>query len=102
MALSRCVSASQLGATRVRGLQPPAAAACPPSGSPRVLEHLTRLTVLLDDTADCARLASAADVTRGYDLLAVSPSSEPAFASACTTLAVDIISLDLARRLPFK
>lgn len=91
------MSASKLGEARL-----PAAAVRPPSGSPRVQEHLTRLTVHLDDSADCARLASAAEVTRGYDLLAVSPASEPAFSSACTTLAVDIISLDLARRLPFK
>lgn len=101
VAVSRSVSAAQLGEARARcPLQPPAVAAR--SAGPCVLEHLTRLTVFLDDAADCSRLASAADVTRGYDLLAVSPASELAFASACTTLAVDIISIDLARRLPFK
>jgi RNase P/RNase MRP subunit p30 len=37
-----------------------------------------------------------------YDLLAIQPASELAFASACTTLECDIITLDAARRLPFK
>ena len=62
----------------------------------------TRLTVLADEPAHCARLAAAADVTRTYDLLAVQPVSERAFTSACTTLDVDIITFDLARRLPFR
>jgi hypothetical protein len=62
----------------------------------------SRLTVVLDEQAHCARLAAATDVTRSYDLLAVQPVSERAFLSACTTLDVDIISLDLARRLPFR
>lgn len=65
-------------------------------------ELLSRITVSLDADADCTRFASAAAVTRTYDLLAVQPTSERAFASACATLDVDLISLDLCRRLPFK
>jgi len=65
-------------------------------------ELLSRITVSLDADADCTRFASAAAVTRTYDLLAVEPTSERAFASACATLDVDLISLDLCRRLPFK
>jgi RNase P/RNase MRP subunit p30 len=66
-----------------------------------LVQH-TRLTVVADEPAHCARLAAAGDVTRTYDLLAVQPESERAFASACTTLDVDIITFDLARRLPFR
>lgn len=66
------------------------------------LVQLTRLTVVADAPAHCARLAAAGDVTRSYDILAVQAASERVFTSACTTLDVDIISFDLARRLPFR
>jgi RNase P/RNase MRP subunit p30 len=66
-----------------------------------LVQH-TRLTVLVEEPAHCARLAAATDVTRSYDILAVQPGSERAFATACTTLDVDIICFDLARRLPFR
>jgi hypothetical protein len=36
-----------------------------------------------------------------YDLLAVRPLSERVFELACKNMRVDIISLDLSRRLPF-
>jgi hypothetical protein len=41
-------------------------------------------------------------ITSTYDLLAVQPRSERTFALACNSLDVDIISLDLSRRLPFR
>ena len=37
-----------------------------------------------------------------YDIVAVQPCSERALAQACTSLDVDIISLDLAKRLPYR
>ena len=71
------------------------------TGAPR-LAQLTRLTVVASEPAHCAQLAAAGDATRSYDILAVQAASERVFASACTTLDVDIISFDLARRLPFR
>ena len=71
------------------------------NGDARLVQH-TRLTVVATEPAHCAQLAAAGDVTRSYDILAVQAASERVFASACTTLDVDIISFDLARRLPFR
>ena len=39
--------------------------------------------------------------TGGYDLLAVRPLSERVFELACKSMRIDIISLDLAHRVPF-
>lgn len=41
-------------------------------------------------------------ITSSYHLLAVQPQTERAFALACSSLDVDIISLDLSRRLPYR
>ena len=71
------------------------------AGAQRLAQH-TRLTVVASEPAHCAQLAAAGDATRSYDVLAVQAASERVFASACTTLDVDIISFDLARRLPFR
>lgn len=71
------------------------------AGAQRLVQH-TRLTVVASEPAHCAQLAAAGDITRTYDILAVQAASERVFASACTTLDVDIISFDLARRLPFR
>jgi ribonuclease P/MRP protein subunit RPP1 len=40
-------------------------------------------------------------VLSSYDVLAVQPESERALQAACSTLDIDIISIDLATRLPF-
>jgi hypothetical protein len=37
-----------------------------------------------------------------YDLLAIRPESEQVFHAACASLPVDIIALDLSKRMPFK
>lgn len=52
----------------------------------------------------CAPMqASCSSAAAGsYDLLAVQPQSERAFALACTSLDVDVISTDLSKRLPFR
>jgi len=94
-AAQRC-QIEALNATSLR-----AASDAAPSEERPLIQH-TRLTVLLDDPAHCARLAAACAITRTYELLAVAPGSERAFVSACTTLDVDIVSLDLTRRLPFR
>ncbi len=47
-------------------------------------------------------LASNNPIAASYDLLAVQPLSERVFAQACTSLDVDIISLDVTKRLAFR
>lgn len=37
-----------------------------------------------------------------YDVLAVQPRTSEAFAAACTSMEVDVVSLDLAHRLPYR
>ena len=52
----------------------------------------------------CARVRAcvcARERAGTYDLLAVRPLSERVFELACKNMRVDIISLDLSRRLPF-
>ncbi|XP_077992811.1 ribonuclease P protein subunit p30-like [Glandiceps talaboti] len=61
-------------------------------------QQLSRLTVTLRDT-QTYRLGSGP--VQSYDILAVQPTSEKAFQLACTQLEIDIISLDMAERLPF-
>lgn len=52
--------------------------------------------------ACAAQAACASAVARGYDLVAVQPGSERLFHMACSSLDCDLVSLDLARRLPFR
>lgn len=65
----------------------------------RPLSVIRRLTVTAEDPSLLHILGSPPADT--YDLLAVRPGSEKAFQHACSTLNVDIISLDLSQRLPF-
>lgn len=52
--------------------------------------------------AQCADLAASVPVARQHDILALRPTSERALAQCCTTLDVDVISLDLSQRLPVR
>ena len=78
------------------------------SGAPVTRQHQpalrqhSRLTVILNDATDSAKLAACRKLTNCYDVLAVQPLSDRAFASACTVLDVDVIAIDFCcRRLPF-
>ena len=55
-------------------------------------------------TCTCRRLQAACSsaLARGYDLVAVQPQTERLFQLACGSLEVDLISLDLSRRLPYR
>ncbi|KAK9835715.1 hypothetical protein WJX74_006544 [Apatococcus lobatus] len=70
------------------------------------LKQLKRLTLSTDDPAAAAQAfaggASSRAETAGYDLLAVQPLSERLLQQACSSLQVDIVSLDMSHRLPFK
>ncbi|XP_064381986.1 ribonuclease P protein subunit p30-like isoform X2 [Halichondria panicea] len=63
------------------------------------LKILRRLTVIVDDASLLHALSSPS--VEGYDLLAVRPTNEKTFQIACSTLSVDIVSVDLSERVPF-
>ncbi len=70
-------------------------------GSEGTLRQYTRLTVVLEDPQQNYGINSSNEIVRSYDIIAVQPENEKMFAIACTSLDVDIISLDLSVRIPF-
>lgn len=62
------------------------------------LKFYSRITVLLDDQSQVHQLSSEAVQT--FDILAVQPTTEKLYQQACKSLEIDIISLDMSRRLP--
>ncbi|CCJ30345.1 unnamed protein product [Pneumocystis jirovecii] len=58
---------------------------------------LSRVTIVLDEGSQNYNLAS----TDAFDILAVRPTTEKMFQHVCTSMDVDIISLDMSQRLPF-
>ncbi|GAB7363836.1 hypothetical protein MBLNU230_g4401t1 [Neophaeotheca triangularis] len=65
---------------------------------PPKLEVLRRLTIVLAEPLQNARLNSLA---KEYDLLALRPTDERTLQLACSSLDCDIISLDFTLRFPF-
>ena len=63
------------------------------------LKFYSRITVLLDEQSQVHQLSSEA--VQAFDILAVQPSTEKLYQQACKSLEIDIISLDMSRRLPF-
>eukprot|EP00731_Ephydatia_muelleri_P021706 Em0014g297a len=55
----------------------------------------------LSEVVDDIPVSSGSPPAETYDLLAVRPGSEKVFQHACSTLNIDIISLDLSQRIPF-
>jgi ribonuclease P/MRP protein subunit RPP1 len=74
----------------------------PSHGNPYRTMQLTRLSFPVDDTNMAQESISNTAVMRSYDLVAAQPQNERAFVFACTVMDVDLISLDLSRRLPFR
>lgn len=67
------------------------------------LTRLTRLTVRFGEPGELQDILSRHnDLVRRYDLLALEPTSERAFVSACNNKRADIITLPLGIRLPFR
>ncbi|CCG81934.1 Ribonuclease P/MRP protein subunit RPP15 / FY16936)) [Taphrina deformans PYCC 5710] len=62
------------------------------------IQVLSRITLTLEDTSINYNISST---TKDFDILAVRPTSEKTLQHACTSMDVDIISLDLSVRLPF-
>jgi len=71
-------------------------------GSPYRSCQLTRLNLPVDDTNIAQEALANRSVVDSYDIIAAQPISERAFAFVCTTLNVDIISVDLSKRLAIK
>ncbi|KAL6067845.1 RNA-binding RNA processing protein rpp1 [Balamuthia mandrillaris] len=61
-----------------------------------------RLTLITDDSTKPSDLSVHNPILAKYDIIAVQPSSDKLFQQACASLDVDIITLDLTSRLPFK
>jgi ribonuclease P/MRP protein subunit RPP1 len=67
------------------------------------LSRLTRLTVRFGEPGELQDiLAKHDELVRRYDLLALEPTSERAFVSACNNKRVDIVTLPLGIRMPFR
>jgi len=71
-------------------------------GEPPEVQQLTRLTLVAQDQAQVQALAEAREIIASYDIIAVQPLSEQALRQACNSAHVDIISLNVGQRLPFK
>ncbi|XP_074519726.1 ribonuclease P protein subunit p30 [Halichoeres trimaculatus] len=67
-------------------------------GRSRPIRVLNRLTVVLTDSG---YFKPSAPEYRAFDLLAVQPTSEKKFHSACMNLDIDIISLTVTEKRPF-
>ncbi|KAK9480323.1 RNase P subunit p30-domain-containing protein [Lipomyces japonicus] len=61
-------------------------------------QFLSRITFTLDDTSKAQFLPG---LTAKFDIVAVRPTTEKLLLAACTSLELDLISLDLSQRLPF-
>lgn len=66
------------------------------------LRQLTRLSATFDDLADAQALSIGNEIVRQFDIIAASPGNAKVFSHLCKTADIDIISLDLTRRLPFQ
>jgi len=64
--------------------------------------QFSRLTATLSEAAHAYALNPSNGVTPTYDLVAAVPTTEPLFDQCCRQLDVDLISLPLAERLPFR
>eukprot|EP00271_Cylindrocystis_brebissonii_P019936 TRINITY_DN6368_c0_g1_i1.p1 TRINITY_DN6368_c0_g1~~TRINITY_DN6368_c0_g1_i1.p1 ORF type:complete len:208 (+),score=31.82 TRINITY_DN6368_c0_g1_i1:495-1118(+) len=65
-------------------------------------QQVRRITVVVTEDSHANTMNAANRVLQGYDLVAVQPLNQKMFARACTHMEVDIISLDLSRRMAFR
>eukprot|EP00897_Mesotaenium_endlicherianum_P005568 jgi/Mesen1/5039/ME000025S04445 len=66
------------------------------------LQQLSRLTLVTDIVSQANALNGANPLLASFDLVAIQPTSQAVFARACASLEVDIITLDLFQRLPYR
>lgn len=62
----------------------------------------TRLTVVVETSAQASALNSGNPVLKTYDLVAVRPLNQNCFDHACQSSQVDLISIHFAEKLPFR
>ncbi|XP_056686721.1 protein GAMETOPHYTE DEFECTIVE 1 isoform X2 [Spinacia oleracea] len=62
----------------------------------------TRLTMLVETSAQASALNSGNPILKTYDLIAVRPLNQNSFDLACQSSQVDLISIDFADKLPFR
>lgn len=62
------------------------------------LKILQRITVYFSTTDNAHKMVSSENIKK-YDIIAVIPTSKPAFMHTCTTLDVDIISIDISNKM---
>ncbi|KAK2189366.1 hypothetical protein NP493_108g02022 [Ridgeia piscesae] len=66
----------------------------------RRLQQFSRVTTVFSEMGQTRDLQQD-EVIQAYDILAVQPTTDKLFHTACTELEVDIISVDMTQRLPF-
>nr|XP_016439404.1 PREDICTED: uncharacterized protein LOC107765292 [Nicotiana tabacum] len=71
-----------------------------PVSSP--FRQYTRLTVMVDSSAQASALNSGNPILKSYDVVAVRPLNQLAFEQACQVSEVDIIAIDFSEKLPFR
>jgi len=74
-------------------------------GVPRAFQQWTRVTVFVDEEGQLPALMGTSALLASYDLVAVrpattGPSAHQLFTRSCTSLDVDIVSIELSTRLP--
>ncbi|KAI8808965.1 RNase P subunit p30-domain-containing protein [Cladochytrium replicatum] len=67
----------------------------------RQFYQFSRITVIMSDHTKNYGLTNPSQFFSSFDIIAVQPMNEKAFQLACSTLDIDIISLDFSVRLPF-
>jgi hypothetical protein len=70
--------------------------------SPEQFQQYSRVTVTVDDAAQALALVGSTPQLSQYDILAASPTSQPAFLQLCKQAEIDIISLDVSHKLAFQ
>eukprot|EP00053_Salpingoeca_punica_P007315 m.67107 g.67107 ORF g.67107 m.67107 type:complete len:345 (+) comp14092_c0_seq1:27-1061(+) len=67
----------------------------------RTFKQYTRATVVLADAKESYSLNGTNPYLKAFDVVAVQPATEKLFSQVCSSLDVDIITLDLSKRLPY-
>eukprot|EP00124_Ichthyophonus_hoferi_P002580 Ihof_evm12s180 gene=Ihof_evmTU12s180 len=70
-------------------------------GAAKKFKQYSRLNVVLSDQGQIYSLNSNNAALKTYDILSVTPETEKLFQYACATAEIDIISFDMATRMPY-
>lgn len=65
-------------------------------------QQFTRLNIPVDDTNTAQESSSQNNIWNSYDIVAAQPQSERGFTFACTSMPIDIITIDLTKRLSYR